>query len=156
MQTNIAKGIIAGLVATAVLSALMVAKTMIGLMPQLNAIRMLSDMAHEFMGTPATPMVGWLLHAIIGSLLWGSLFALLVRVIPGATPAIKGMVFGTAAWLLMMVMVMPMAGAGLFAVKLGAGSPVATLMLHWVFGAVLGQAYARLTTSAATLVDRHA
>ncbi|HKJ82849.1 MAG TPA: DUF6789 family protein [Mariprofundaceae bacterium] len=147
METNVGKGVIAGFAATVVLSALMVMKAKMGMMPEMNAIRMLTGMAHHFMGTPMTPMVGWLLHFMIGTVAWGALFALLANQIPGKSPAIKGILFGTAAWLLMMVMVMPMAGAGLFGLHLGMGAPVATLMLHWVFGAVLGGLYGKLTTA---------
>lgn len=144
METNIGKGVIAGFAATVVLSILMVMKAKMGMMPDMNAIRMLTGMAHHFMGTPMTPAIGWLLHFMIGSVAWGILFALLVNQIPGNAPALKGIIFGTVAWLLMMVMVMPMAGAGLFGLHLGVGAPVATLMLHWVFGAVLGAIYGRL------------
>lgn len=156
METNIGKGIFAGFAATVVLSVLMVMKSMMGMMPQMNAIKMLTGMAHQFMGTPAMPLVGWLLHFMIGSIIWGVLFALLVRAIPGKSPIIKGMVFGTAAWLLMMVMVMPMTGAGLFAVHLGIGAPIATLMLHWAFGAVLGGVYAKLAATASSVAHSHA
>jgi hypothetical protein len=45
----------------------------------------------------------------------------------------------------MMVAMMPMAGAGLFGVELGLMAPVANLMLHWIYGAVLGGAYGALT-----------
>ncbi len=144
MGTHIGKGIFAGFVATLVLSALMVMKGMMGLMPDLNAIKMLTAMAHGFMGTPAVPLVGWLLHFMIGTLAWGILFALLFKRIPGSSSTAKGLAFGTAAWLLMMVMVMPMAGAGFFGLHLGIGAPVATLMLHWIFGAVLGAVYGKL------------
>ena len=151
METNVGKGVIAGFAATVVLSALMVMKAKMGLMPDMNAIRMLTGMAHHFMGTPATPVIGWLLHFMIGAVAWGILFALLVNKVPGNSPTIKGIAFGTAAWLLMMVMAMPMAGAGLFGLHLGMGAPVATLMLHWVFGAVLGAVYGRLTAAHPTM-----
>lgn len=39
-NTNIMKGMIAGFVATAVLSALMIMKTMMGVMPELDVIAM--------------------------------------------------------------------------------------------------------------------
>lgn len=42
------------------------------------------------------------------------------------------------AWALMMILAMPMVGAGLFAVKLGILAPVMTLILHLIWGAVLG------------------
>ena len=41
----------------------------------------------------------------------------------------------------MMVMVMPMAGAGLFGMAFGVMAPMMTLVLHIVFGAVLGAVY---------------
>jgi hypothetical protein len=38
----------------------------------------------------------------------------------------------------MMIVMMPMAGAGLFGLKIGVMAPAATLVLHWIYGAVLG------------------
>jgi hypothetical protein len=156
MEAHIGKGIIAGFVATAVLSALMVIKGMMGMMPDLNAIKMLTGMAHHAMATPASPLVGWLLHFMIGSLVWGYLFALLFAHLPSRPAAIKGVLFGTAAWLLMMAMVMPMAGAGFFGLHLGIGAPVATLMLHWVYGAVLGTVYGKLVDFQVPTTHAHA
>ena len=43
-MTNAGRGIVAGLVATAVLSMIMLAKGMMGLMPELDVIAMLSSM----------------------------------------------------------------------------------------------------------------
>lgn len=141
MNSNIGQGIIAGFIATIALSILMGLKSMMGLMPNMNAIKMLTHMAHQFIGTPMTPLVGWLLHFMIGTLAWGILFALLIKVIPGNSLVIKGLVFATAAWLLMMIMVMPMAGAGFFGLHMGIGAPIATLILHWIYGGVLGYTY---------------
>jgi hypothetical protein len=156
MRNNIMKGIIAGFIATTVLSILMILKAMMGMMPQMNAIKMLSTMAHGFVGTPLTPAVGWLMHFIIGSVLWGLLFALLFERIPVQTATLKGLVFGTAAWLLMMIMVMPMAGVGFFGLNIGLGAPIATLVLHWAFGAVLGAVYAKLRAVRPVTTHTHA
>lgn len=153
MTNRIVKGIYAGFIATLALSALMVVKAAMGMMPQMNAIKMLTGMAHGMLATPLTPVVGWLLHFIIGSLLWGVLFSLLFERLPSQSALIKGLTFGTAAWVLMMILVMPMAGAGLFGLHLGLGAPIATLVLHWVYGAVLGAAYGKL--GAARLVTSH-
>jgi len=49
--------------------------------------------------------------------------------------------------MMMMIMVMPMAGAGLFGLHLGFGAPIATLVLHWVFGAVPGITFDKLMSS---------
>ena len=58
--------------------------------------------------------------------------------IPGSGAVQKGIVLGIAACLMMMVAVLPMAGAGVFGLNLGIMAPVMTLILHIIFGAVLG------------------
>jgi len=141
-MTNLKNGFLAGFIATAVLSAMMVAKTMMGLMPELDVVVMLSMM----MGAPV--ILVWLAHFMIGTLAWGGGFAVLYDVIPGGTAIIKGILFGVAAWLAMMIMVMPMAGAGLFGMNFGIMAPMMTLVLHIVFGAVLGAVYGARVPSA--------
>jgi len=138
---NLGYGIVAGFVATVVLSVLMLLKAAAGMMPEMNAIRMLSQMANGYLGLPATPVIGWLAHFVIGTILWGILFALLLDPLPGGNRIGKGVVFSIGAWLLMMIIVMPLAGAGFFALNIGIAAAIATLVLHLVFGAVLGAVY---------------
>lgn len=137
-------GLIAGLVATIVLSALMLMKTAMGMLPGLNAIAMLAGLANQYAGLPGTPLVGWVLHFLIGTLLWGLLFAWLGARIPGPSHVVRGIVFSIGAWVLMMIIPMPLAGAGLFGLKIGIAAPIATLVLHIIFGAVLGAVYGAL------------
>jgi len=138
------KSMIAGFVATVVLSVFMVIKMKMGVMPDLNVIKMMTTMAHGMLGTPAVPIVGWVMHFMIGTVVWGVLFALIGKSLPGGGYVSKGLSFGVLAWVLMMVMVMPMAGAGFFGLSLGIMAPVMTLMLHLVYGAVLGGLYGKL------------
>lgn len=56
-MSTIKAGLVAGFSATVVLSAMMVGKTMMGVMPELDVIHMLSGM----MGMP--PVFGWLAHS---------------------------------------------------------------------------------------------
>jgi hypothetical protein len=133
---NWMKGMVAGFVATVALSALMATKAMMGLMPELNPIKMIADM----LGAPLA--VGWTMHFMIGTVLWGTLFAWLNRSLPGDRHWLKGIVFAVGAWLVMMVAMMPMAGAGFFGSHLGMMAPIMTLMLHIVFGFVIGAVYA--------------
>lgn len=79
------------------------------------------------------------MHFMIG-IVWGIAFALTSRMFPGAF-WLKGMLFSVVPWLIMMIVMMPMAGAGFFGLDLGMAAPVMTLMLHLVFGAVLGAVY---------------
>jgi len=142
---TLGKGMVAGFVATIVLSLLMIAKSIMGFMPDLNVITMLSSMAHAYMGVPQIMLIGWMLHFAIGTVVWGILFVLLTPHLPGTNTVVKGLIFGTIAWLAMMIVVMPMVGAGLFGWEFGMMAPVATWMLHLSYGAVLGYVYGRLT-----------
>ena len=135
-QKNILKGMVAGFVATVVLSALMMMKTMMGVMPELDVIAMLT----KIIGASSNA-IGWIAHFMIGAVVWGGLFAWLGPNLPGRRHWTKGIVLGIGAWLLMMVAVMPMADAGFFGIKFGIMAPVMTLVLHVIFGAVLGGIY---------------
>lgn len=134
----------AGFVATVVLSLLMIIKSMMGLMPGLDVIHMLSHMAHAMIGTAASPAIGWVIHFLIGTVAWGVLFAVLYPILPGRSSVAKGLVFSVLAWLLMMLIPLPMAGAGLFGLHMGLMAPVMTLVLHLIWGAVLGGTFQAL------------
>jgi len=135
---NIAKGMFAGLAATIVLSLLMLMKAAMGLMPALDPISMIGVM----MGVSSA--LAWGVHFMIGTVIWGGAFAIFAPHLPGGELWLKGVVFGIGAWLIMMVAMMPMAGAGFFGMQLGMMTPVMTLVMHLVFGAVLGGVYAML------------
>lgn len=79
-------------------------------------------------------MIGWVVHFMIGVVGYGAAIALLDRHLPGNSHVWHGV---------MMVMLMPMAGAGLFGMNMGPMAPVMTLVLHLIFGAVLGWVYGR-------------
>jgi hypothetical protein len=141
---RIGKGFAAGLAATAVLSALMIMKSMMGVMPGLDLPKMIAGM----MGAPDAPMIGWGVHVMIGAVLYGLAIALIGDRLPGRSDTGHGVLIGFAGWLVMMVMLMPMAGAGLFGMNLGMMAPMMTLVLHLIFGAVLGWTYGRLVGGA--------
>jgi len=136
LMNKVLSGLVAGFAATIVLSILMLMKQMMGVMPQLDVIAMLGSMLG---GVTAA----WGAHFFIGTVAWGILFAYLARVLPGAY-WMKGVVFASGAWLMMMIILMPMADDGLFGLKLGLMAPVATLMLHMIFGAQMGWVYGAL------------
>jgi hypothetical protein len=99
------------------------------------------------MGAPDTPMLGWAVHFMIGVVGYGVAMVLLNERLPGNSPTAHGVMVGVAGWLVMMVMVMPLAGAGMFGMAMGLMAPMMTLVLHVIFGAVLGWAYGRLLAS---------
>lgn len=134
---KLGKAMMAGLVATVVLSVLMVMKSAMGVMPELDLPRMIAGM----MGMPDAPAIGWAVHFMIGVVGYGAALALVGERLPGGSLMWRGVFLATLGWLVMLVVLMPMAGAGLFGMRLGVAAPLMTLMLHLVFGAVLGGYY---------------
>lgn len=83
---------VAGFVATIVLYALMVMKSMMGVMPRLDIASMLADM----MGMPGKVAMGWLAHFMIGTIGYGLVFAALYISIPGTPAVLRGIVIAVA------------------------------------------------------------
>lgn len=137
-MSNVGKGMVAGLAATFVLSLMMLMNGAMGLMPGLDPIAMIAAM----MGVSAA--LAWAVHFMIGVVLWGSGFAVVQTSLPGKQFWVRGVLFAIGAWLIMMVVMMPMAGVGVFGMSLGMMAPVMTLVMHVVFGAVLGGVYGAL------------
>lgn len=129
------KGMASGLVATLALSALMFMKGRMGIMPELDPIQTIGNMIGG--GSRA---VGWIVHFVIGTAAWGPLFT---AIFGSAANGFwwRGIILAIGAWLAMMLVVMPMTGAGLFGMSLGLMAPIMTLMMHIVFGLVLGATY---------------
>lgn len=142
-MSRVSSGLLAGLAATVVLSALMVMKTMMGLMPELDLPKMIAGM----MGSPDKPVIGWVVHFMIGVVGYGLAIAFVGPRLPGDSSTTKGVILAVIGWLIMMVMLMPMAGAGFFGMSMGVMAPMMTLVLHLIFGAVLGWTYGRLTSN---------
>ena len=137
-MSNALKGMIAGFVATLVLSELMVLNSTMDLVPQINIIRLLATL-----GTLSTPSA-WMDHFIVGVLIWGLLFAVYDGVATRPAHWLKGIIFGVFAWLMMMVAFMPLAGAGFLGAKIGITAVVGMLILHLIYGVVLGATYGLL------------
>jgi hypothetical protein len=138
-QGAIARGVIAGFIATIVLSAAMLFKQSMGLMPELDPIDMITGISGA--GFRAA---GWTGHFVIGSIFWGGGFGIVGPHMLGPY-WLRGTLFAVGAWLVMMVVVMPIAGAGLFGLGLGMNVAVVTLLLHVLFGLVMGGVYDLLT-----------
>lgn len=121
----------------------MAMKAMMGVMPALDIAQMLAGV----MGSPDSPMLGWAAHFLMGVVGYRIVIALLGYRL-GGSPTVSGIIIAVAGWLMMMMVLMPMAGAGMFAMSMGAMAPVMTLILHLVFGAVLGWTFGKLVSGA--------
>ena len=82
---------------------------------------------------------GMMMHFVNGVVIFPLIYAFfLFAKLPGA-PAVKGITWGVALWLMAQLVVMPMMGAGIFGLKMG-GMMFAfgSLIGHVVYGALLG------------------
>jgi uncharacterized protein DUF6789 len=139
-MSNSMKGMLSGLVATLVLSGLLLLKSTMDLVPELNLIRLLVNLGS------ISVVQAWMDHFIIGVVVWGLLFGVYDSMASRPAHWLKGIIFGFFAWLVMMVLFMPLAKAGIFGSKIGPIAAVVTLMYHLVYGAVLGTTYGLLSS----------
>lgn len=147
MPFNLVAAIIAGLVSTLVISAMMAMGPRMG-MPEMDMPAMLGSM----FGAPPNKALGWVMHLMLGAL-FAIVYALLFPVVGGNIIAL-GAVFGVAHWLVVgLVMgMMPMMHAGIRSGEVaepgvymlrqgGAMGFVGGLMGHIVYGLVVGIVY---------------
>jgi hypothetical protein len=128
------KGIAAGIAAAAVLTAILRVNTETGFMPELDFVAMVGQL------TSTGQAGGLIIHFIFGATLGGA-FAWLDPDLPGDSLRQRGIIVASAAWFLMMFVLMPLGGLGVFGLNAGVTLPLATLALHIIFGAVMGGTY---------------
>ena len=125
---NIGKGIIAGLVASAtVAGAVFVAA--------ITSVIQAPDPVQAASGIMLTPTgLSWVVHFAVGTFLWGPLLAVLSPILPSPF-WFKGLAFGMLAWLIMLLVTW----------AVDPSSPpqpdLPPILLHLLFGAVLGWMY---------------
>lgn len=122
---RVGNGIVAGFIATFVMSALHEPVALVTAAVGLHA--------------PA----GLLFHFFVGTLLWGSLFGLAHDWLAGPS-WMRGIVFGFVAALVVLFVIGPLAGTGLLCLKLGWFAPMVVAFFHVGYGAILGLVYGKL------------
>lgn len=133
MRPDIGRTILAGFVATVVLTGIMywVAPLMMG--QPMDVAGMLSGLIGVSWGA------GMILHFTLGTLVFPLTYALvLYPVLPGG-PWLKGVWLGLGLWLVAEAVVVPMAGGGFFHARMGgAMAAFGGLLGHLVYGALVG------------------
>lgn len=133
MKPSLAKCMLGGFLGTVVMTLMMyyVAPQMLG--GPMDIAKMLGDM------TGVSWTVGMVIHFFNGTVIFPAIYALLLyRLLPGA-PWLKGAIWGFILWLIAELVVMPMAGAGVFHAAMGGMmAAMASLLGHLVYGAILG------------------
>lgn len=133
MKPSVGRAIAGGLVGTILLTLMMrfVAPMMTG--QKMDVAGKLGDM------TGMGPIAGMIMHFLVGSVIFGLIYAfVLFRLLPGA-PWQKGLLSGVVFWLGLELLMMPMMGGGFFSSQMGGMKiVVAALIAHLVYGAALG------------------
>ena len=150
-MNDVMKGMVAGGVATAVLSVVMVLISATGFEPQLELTRLLLIVLAE----PAQYALGWVLHIAIGSVVLGGLFAHIEPRLGADTHAKSGVLYGVIAWLVAMLVFLPAAGAGYFGFQLSPFAPIVILGLQVLYGGVLGWTYGKLSPTHNPFTKHH-
>lgn len=133
MSTNIKleRAVVAGVIATAVMTAVgLWVAPMMGI-PAMNPAQMLAGAMGGVL------VLGWLAHFMIGTVL-AVLYTFVAPFLPGP-PAARGALYGIAPFLMAQIVVMPMMGMPVFS-----GSAVmalGSLIGHLVYGGVVGRVY---------------
>ena len=139
---DMGKGIVAGLVATTAVAALVALKGYVGATPQFDPVAMLATMAHS-----ASRYVGWLVFFGGGTIFLGVMFGLLdarVEATTGAGELVRGLLFAALTWLIFMLIFMPVYGVGVFGNALGLSVPALTFVAAVIYGLLLGAVYGAL------------
>lgn len=136
------RAVVAGLVATAVMTMLIYMAPHMG-MPNMDIAGMLGSVmnggqAPAMMSGPW--LLGMMMHFVLGTLVFPLVYAYFVYGLLPGKPWVKGVLWGVILWAVMQVMPLPMMGKGLFASK--TPEPLlfvmGTLMGHLLYGAVFG------------------
>ena len=131
MHRNWGRAIIAGLMATLVMTAVGLWVAPLMGIPAMNPAQMLSGA----MG--GSTVLGWMGHLTIGVVLAIG-YAIGAPALPG--PGwLRGALYGIAPWLLAQIVVMPMMGMPVFSGS--AAVAMGSLIGHLVYGAVVGAIY---------------
>ncbi|GAB5374685.1 MAG: hypothetical protein AcusKO_11470 [Acuticoccus sp.] len=93
------------------------------------------------LGLPGTAQSAWVMHLLLGVIIFGLSFAVLQPILPGRG-TVQGIWFGVILWLAMMLVFVPLTQHEIFGRDLGGGFAAVMLAYNLVYGAVLGMSYA--------------
>lgn len=136
-------GFVSGLIATLVMTLIMAAGMSTGVAPMPEPIPL--AIAERVIGNasgPALMILGMVSHFLYGGLA-GALFTFLFG---RESMVLRGLIWGGLLWAIMQLVVLPLLGWGFFGANVTVKIAGATLVLHLVYGAVLGwQPFERIT-----------
>jgi Na+-transporting NADH:ubiquinone oxidoreductase subunit NqrC len=141
-KANIPGGMTAGFVASLISGLFIILVGALAIIPNYNYIKIQASLFTSLFGLAKdAAIIAWVIYFVMGTFIWGTLYALMQPKLSGDTQTKKGLMFGVFTWLVYMMILMPIAGEGFFALKYGIAAVIFTLVLNLIFGAVLGATY---------------
>jgi hypothetical protein len=142
-MSSIKSGFLSGFVATYVIVSMLAMNNALKSIPEVHVARTLADI----LGQADRPAVGWIALMIAGVFVVGGLYAAYADRLPLRKPLARGLALGMVSWLFMMLVFMPLGGAGLFGLGRSPVVPLVTLVLNLVYWVVLAVMYRYLAGS---------
>lgn len=139
--------LLAGLGASMVHLILMEIKHRYGLLPAFEPYDDIQRALGAFSLNRLEPPFSWLLPYVNGAMVLGFVFGQFFSRLPGHSPWVKGALFGCFAWLVLGLVILPLAGSGIFASQLGLGISPALLMfaMLMIYAVIMSWLYARFS-----------
>jgi uncharacterized membrane protein YagU involved in acid resistance len=138
-----ARAVAAGMVGTAAMTALLLIEPSVGL-PKIAMGQVVStSLGLASASLTIGPVIGWVLHFLVGIVLAVVYAAFLSSRLPGST-LVRGLLYGTLIFLVAQIVFIPLAGMGLFS----RGEPellVGSLLGHLVYGGLTSWIYGHAT-----------
>jgi hypothetical protein len=152
MASDAVRGAAAGVVATAAMSAVMLAAERTGVMSRMPPHEIASRAVartplRDDIGATARRDLGWIAHFGFGAALGAAFGLARGRIVPQGSAVPQSMAFGAAVWLVSYLGWLPAMGLMPPATDDEPNRQPTMLLAHTVFGAVLGPVADRLATS---------
>jgi len=148
MSISFKNGFIYGLIATLLMTVIMLLGTVSGISPMPAPIPVvLVKTVFGAMPKPVLMILGFIAHFIYGGVA-GGIFVLFFK----KSFQRNGFLWGVILWLIMQIIFLPILGWGLFGSALTPKIAVATLILHLIYGGTLGYYLAKRNVPASTAV----
>lgn len=133
---SIKHGITASIVATFITGSTMLVNNAIHRLPNLGMGKLLA----AAMGMPDHPLVGWVVFLIFAAFVWGIVFAYIAPAIPVRSYFVKGLLLALVCWLGITMVIMPLAGIGMFGSSRPL-TPAIALVMAVIYWSVLSLVY---------------
>lgn len=156
---NFGRAMLAGLIATITMSIVQAMAPMMGL-PRMDIAAMVGSM---FGGSP---MVGWILHLMMGTILWAAVYAYSVEPRLVGAPWVRGLSYGFLLAAFVLVIGFPVVGAlfssltskpGFLGMRIGgAMGTMGVIVGHLVYGLLLGAIYGHSASEHQSAIGAHA